>query len=345
MPGTESVFELKYQITQSYIQSFLKKRLVLLSFGCLTIFLAVFSLTHGTYHIPFDRFLTLLMGAETGKQSIVLWQIRIPRIVASLVVGSGLALSGLCIQTLLKNPLASPSTLGISQGAAFGANVAIILFHGTFLSVSTFAFMGAILVTLVIVTLGRLKNLSPEALILAGIALSSLLGAGTTLLHYITDETQLARAVAWTFGDVSRSSWKEILAVAISATALFAFSFFNAWKFNAFECGEETAISLGIPVKRIRWYGLIIASLVASLATAFHGIIAFIGLIAPHIASKFCGTNYQHSVPFACVTGALLLLAADTFGRLVIGSGTFPVGITTSFLGAPLFMYLLVRRS
>lgn len=344
MVSKELAYDNDCPVVASYLSNVLRKRFLFLFIGCLTFFVVAVSLLFGTYQINFSKIVRVLLGFYEGKEAIVLWNVRIPRVIAALSVGSGLALSGVCIQTLLRNSLASPSTLGISQGAAFGAALAIILFKGTVLSVSLFAFVGAISVTVFVVFLERLRNLSPEAMILAGVALSSLFGAGTTVLHYITDETQLARAIAWTFGDVGRSSWIEIAFVCGAVVFLFIFCLINSWKFTAFEAGEETALSLGVSTVKIRWQGLILASLVAALATAFHGIIAFVGLVAPHIARRLCGSDHRFLVFFTFLIGALLLVGADTFGRLVIGSASFPVGITTSFLGAPLFMYLLVRR-
>jgi iron complex transport system permease protein len=322
-----------------------RKSLVLLLLLAITALWALFAVTRGAYRIGFANLVHSLAGLSEGVDGVVLWKIRLPRIAASLSVGWGLAMAGLFTQTLLRNPIGSPSTLGISQGAAFGASLAIIFLGSRLLSVAAFAFLGAAGATALILMLARIKRLSPEAVILAGVALSSLFGAATVLIQYLADETRLATAVVWSFGDVGRSSWTQIgLLSAVTALA-WLFGFAYRWDFNALDSGEESARGLGVAVERLRFQGMAVAALVAALATAFHGVIAFVGLIAPHIARRFVQADHRFLLPATGALGALLLLASDTCGKLLIGSAAFPVGVITSFLGAPLFLYLLLRGS
>ena len=225
-----------------------------------------------------------LTGGLSPAESVVIWNIRLPRIVTAVVVGWGLALSGLGIQSLLKNPLGSPSTLGISQGAAFGAASAIVLFSGRVVSVTAMAFAGAMAATGIILMLARLRRLTAEAVILAGVALSSLFASATILIQYLATETQLAVVVFWTFGDVARSNWRDIGLMTAAVAGVSLFFMVRRWDLNALASGEETARGLGVNVERIRIQGMVAASLVAALATAFCGVIAFVGLIAPHMA-------------------------------------------------------------
>jgi len=299
---------------------------------------------------------------EEGHHKIVVWGIRMPRIAAAIVSGCGLGLSGLAMQSLLRNPLASPFTLGISQGAAFGAAFSIVIMgaggmqgsslrtadtsafmiHSVY-AVTFFAFLGAITATFVILLLARLKKMSPEAIILAGIALSSLFTSGTILVQYFATEVEIATVVFWTFGDVARSNWREIgLLGAVTILVIFYYSF-NRWNLNAVATGDDTARGLGVDVNRLRLVGMFLAALVAALATAFHGVIAFLGLLAPHIGRRLAGADHGLLIPYSCLIGSLLLLTADTIGRLLVGSGTLPVGVLTSFMGAPLFLYLLMK--
>jgi len=305
--------------------------------------LAVYAVTQGAYDLSPLRVLKVLTGGGGEAADVVVWNIRLPRIAAALMTGWGLSLAGLSIQSLLKNPLGSPSTLGISQGAAFGAALAIVVFGAKVFSVTVFAFAGAMGATVVILLLARLKSLSPEAIILAGVALSSLFGSATILVQYVATETQLAVVVFWTFGDVARSGWKEIglMSAAVVLASLYLAA--RRWDLNALDSGEETAKGLGVHVERVRLQGMVVASLVSALATAFHGVIAFVGLIAPHMARRLVGADHGLLVPFSAVLGGLLLLAADTLGRVLVGSGALPVGVVTSFMGAPMFLYLLVR--
>jgi len=324
--------------------------------------LAIYAIAAGTYDLSPLKIIRALLGYKEGAAGVVIWNIRMPRIAAAIVAGWGLAISGVAVQCLLKNPLASPFTLGISHGAAFGAALAIVVlgagaiqssvlrttasslvFLENLFSVTFFAFLGAMVATLVILALSRVKRLSPGSIILAGVALSSLFVSGTILIQYFATEVEIATIVFWTFGDVSRSSWQEI-GVMTAASVIVTFYFvLNRWNLNALSSGEDVAKGIGVEVEKIRLWGMLMAALVAALVTAFHGVIAFLGLLAPHIARHMVGADHRLLIPYACIVGALLLLLADTVGRILIGSGTLPVGVLTSFMGAPLFLYLLVR--
>ena len=306
--------------------------------------MAVFAVFIGQYQTSLSDVIRVLSGKSAGITDIVISKIRMPRVCAAIVTGWGVSLSGLSIQSLLRNPLGSPSTLGISQGAAFGAACAVVIFGMKVFSVTIFAFGGALLGTLSILALARLKRLSPEAVILAGVALSSLFGSAIIVIQYLATEIELAVVVFWTFGDVARSGWNEIILLAATAVLFYMFLSFRRWDFNTLVYGDDTAKSLGVNVERLRVTGMLAAALVAAMATAFHGVIAFVGLIAPHMARRLIGDDHRLLIPFSAVMGALLLLTADTATRALLGSGALPVGVATSFLGAPMFIYLLTRE-
>jgi iron complex transport system permease protein len=209
--------------------------------------------------------------------------------------------------------------------------------------VAIFAFLGSIAATMVIMALARVRKMAPESIILAGVALSSLFVSGTILVQYFATETEIASVVFWTFGDVARSSWQEIGVLALITTGVTLYYLLNRWDLNALLAGEDTALGLGVNVERLRLVGMFLAALVAALATAFHGVIAFLGLLAPHIGRRLVGPDHRMLLPFSALIGAMLLLVADTFGRVLVGSGALPVGVLTSFMGAPLFLYLLLQ--
>jgi iron complex transport system permease protein len=324
-------------------------------------FISIQAMALGAFDLTFWDVMKSLFGQGSNTARTVVMNIRLPRIAAALVTGWSLGLSGLLMQTLLKNPLSSPFTLGISQGAAFGASFAIIFLNagqiGTaaviantqaaaflegFYSITICACLGGFLAAGAILALAGLKDLSPQSLILAGVALSSLFLSGTILLQYFGTETEIAAAVFWTFGDVARSSWPETALVAGVTLLATLFLFRRGWDLNALLAGDETASSLGVNVKALRFAGMLLAAAMAALATAFNGTIAFLGLLAPHISRMLLGPNHRFLLPCSCLMGALLLLLADTVGRFTIGSGALPVGVLTSFLGAPLFLWLLV---
>ena len=323
-------------------------------------FLMVYTVAVGSYDLSVGTLVRALFGRSDGPIETVVWNIRLPRIIAAVLSGWGLGLAGVTFQSLLKNPLASPSTLGISQGAAFGASFAIVVFEAggmqtgalrtqgasplnifSLYTVTLFAFAGAVAATLIILALARIKKMSPEAIILAGVALSSLFVSGTILIQYFASEVEIAAVVFWTFGDVARSTWREIGLLGIAAVAITLYFVVYRWELNALLAGEETAKSLGVEVEKIRVLGMLIATVLAALVSCFHGVIAFLGLLAPHIGRRLIGPDHRLLIPYSCLLGALLLLLADTVGRVGVGSGTLPVGVLTSFMGAPLFLYLL----
>jgi len=324
--------------------------------------LVIVSILVGSYDLSPWRVVRTLAGCEAGPGKIVVWDIRMPRIIAALVAGGALGLSGMATQSLLRNPLASPFTLGISQGAAFGAAFSIVVlkagsmqtsalrtadtasyFINSVYAVTTFAFAGALTATAIILALARLRKMTPESIILAGVALSSLFTSGTILVQFFASDVEIATVVFWTFGDVARSSWTEIGILSVFFGGAILYYMYHRWTLNAMSVGEESAKALGVEVERVRLVGMFIASLIAALTTAFHGVIAFLGLLAPHIGRRLVGDDYRLLIPFSCLLGGLLLLTADTAGRLLMGSGTLPVGVLTSFMGAPLFLYLLMR--
>ncbi len=327
----------------------------------LLLLIMVLALAAGPYPLSFHALSRSLFGFGQGTEGIVVWSIRMPRIAAALVSGSALGLSGIAIQSLLKNPLASPFTLGISQGAAFGAAFAIVVLGagglhpesmgggsgstvlGNLTSVTMLALAGAMISTSVILLLSLFRRLPPESIILAGVALSSLFVSGTILVQYFASEVEIASVVFWTFGDVSRSTWPEILTLTAATVVITAFFVLNRWNMNAMAAGEDVARGLGIGVDKLRLSGMFMASLAAALVTAFHGVIAFLGLLAPHIARRLVGSDHRLLIPCSCLVGAILLLGADLLGRCMAGSGSLPVGVLTSFMGAPLFLYLLIR--
>ena len=327
------------------------------------VLLALYALAMGSYDLSPLGVLKVLLGGGEPAQRVVIWNLRLPRICAALATGWALGLAGLADQTLLRNPLASPFTLGVSHGAALGAAMAIVLlgagtqgvgvhtdtartqflFSHLYLT-TAMALAGALCATLVILLLAWLRKLEPSTIILAGVALASLFLAGTTMLQYFASETELAAVIFWTFGDVARSSWREIGLLTLVTAGVSLYFRAQRWNLNALLAGDEAALGLGVEVTRLRLIGMLLSTLLAALATAFHGVIAFLGLLAPHIGRRLVGHDHRRLVLVTCLTGALLLLLADTLGRLLLVSGSLPVGVLTSFMGAPLFLYLLLRE-
>ena len=315
---------------------------------------SLYSLSHGAYFLSVREVVDALLGGGTDSARLVVWNIRMPRIVAGILVGASLAIAGAVMQGFLRNPLATPFTMGVSHGAMFGASLAILLGAGYAESsgrisldnpyaVVLFAFIGAISATAVILALARLKGLSPEAIILAGVAMSSLFVALTTLVQYFADELQLAAMVYWSFGDLGRATWRENAIMLIVFVPIFAYFVVKRWDLNASVMGDDVAKSVGVDVERVRLISTFLAALITAVSVAFVGVIGFVGLIAPHAIRLVAGGDYRFLIPLSALAGALLLVAADTIARLVLSPMILPVGIVTSFLGAPAFIYLLIR--
>lgn len=315
---------------------------------------SVFSISHGGYSLSMEEVFRALAGEGDYRAHMVIWNIRLPRVLAGILVGASLAISGAVMQGFLRNPLASPFTMGVSHGAMFGASIAILLGAGYSessgrivvdnpYSVVPFAFLGAMSVATTILLLARLKGLSPEAIILSGIAMSSLFVALTTLVQYFADELQLAAMVYWSFGDLGRATWREDLILGASFAVVFAYFVMKRWDLNASALGDEVAKSVGVEVERTRIISTFLATFLTAVSVSFVGVIGFVGLVAPHAVRLLFGGDYRFLMPLSALMGALLLLTADTVARLLFSPTVLPVGVVTSFLGAPMFIYLLVR--
>jgi iron complex transport system permease protein len=309
------------------------------------------SLISGNNGVVFSD--TFKLFEAKGSFSIIVFEIRVPRTLAAFFVGAALGLSGAMMQAVLKNPLASPFTLGISQASAFGASFAIIVLqsysvsssYGAGFLTAIFAFASSMISTLLIVSLGKRANMSAESLILFGVALGAFFSAFTMLLQYFADDTDAAATLFWTFGDLSKADANSILLISSVLLIALLLYFKIFWKFDALMLGEESAKSLGINTQNLRLSSMIIASLLSAISVCFFGIIGFVGLIAPHIIRLLIGNSHKYILPFSALSGGALLLLADIVSRTIMLPVTIPVGIITSMLGAPLFLYFLYKRS
>ncbi|QAR33115.1 iron ABC transporter permease [Geovibrio thiophilus] len=327
---------------------------------CLLVLFVLFGLKHGALRSTWGQtFSALFMRGEYEDLEYFIWHLRMPKILAALAVGGALSVSGAILQNILNNPLASSFTLGLSQGAAFGAAFAIIilgagsmvhtgsgLIFGNMGMIAAGAFFGSMLASLIILLFSFVKGMSAQGLILAGVAMSAFFSACTMLLQYFSTDNQLAATVFWTFGDLGKGGWGEAITVLIVTAFGILFSFRFSWDYNAMQWGELHAAGLGVEVKKIRIYSLIITSLMAAFATAFYGVIGFVGLIAPHMVRlMFRHTGHGFLIPASALLGGVFLLGADLLAQLVFYPLTLPVGVITAFTGVPMFLFLLMKRS
>ncbi|HHT27630.1 MAG TPA: iron chelate uptake ABC transporter family permease subunit [Firmicutes bacterium] len=278
----------------------------------------------------------------------VIWQLRLPRVILGSLVGAALSLAGATFQGLLRNPLADPYILGVSSGASLGAVIAIAL--GMQVSIAgitalpLFAFLGALVATLIVFMLGMQKGHLPLAtLLLAGVALSSFLSAIVSLVVLFSGQ-RMGPILFWLMGGLDRANWSGIMQILpyllLGATLLI----WHARNLNALAFGEDTAGHLGVNVERVKRTLFVAASLLTAGAVAVSGVIGFVGLITPHVIRLLRGPNHRGLLPLTMVLGAIFLVAADTIARTVVAPQELPVGIVTALCGAPFFLHILRRQ-
>ena len=314
----------------------------------LTVFLLLsilLSLRAGSYNTPVTELIKGIFGKSADKKiNLVVQNNRMPRICTAIIAGAGLGLAGCILQAILHNPLASASTLGVSQGATFGAAFAIVVMNMTgSIGISVYSFLGSIAVAIVILGLSRFKQVSAEGIVLAGVAISSMLSGATTLIQYFANEIQMTSLVFWTFGDLGSTGWEDLRPMGIMVLILLVYCFAHRWDYNALLNGEETAVSLGIHVQRLTLTNMVLCCLTCSIIVSNVGLINFIGLVAPHIVRMVVGNNHVYLIPGSVLAGAALLLLGDLIARVAIMPIVLPIGAITSFLGGPLFLYLLFK--
>lgn len=346
------------QVPADYLRHTGRKSLFILM-GCGGLILCmVAALSLGSVNIPLDQVWSALAGLGAAPRwETILWNIRLPQALTAVVGGAGLAGAGAVMQSVLRNPLGSPFTLGISHAAAFGAALSVMLLDGGTMHstgadavtitnpyfTTAVAFGFSMSATLVIIAVAQIRAGSPEVLVLTGVALGALFTAGTMFLQYFADDVQLAAMVFWTFGDTGRANWSELSIMATLCLACMIYFAANRWNYNAVDCGDETAAGLGVRVTRVRLMAMLVASLLTSVIVSFLGIIGFVGLVCPHMVRRFVGNDHRFLLPASAVFGGLLLLLSDTVARLILAPHVLPVSVLTAFLGAPTFLYLIIR--
>ncbi|OPL17368.1 MAG: iron ABC transporter permease [delta proteobacterium ML8_D] len=321
--------------------------------------LFILAVSLGAVRVPMQEIVRVFSGMEADARfNTIIYNIRLPHAFAALLAGAGLSAAGAAMQSILRNPLGSPFTLGLSQSGAFGAAFSVMMLRtgvvqSTQVGAVTIAnpylttlsaFIACMATSLIIIAIARIRGASPEVMVLSGVALGSLFSAGTMFLQYFADDVQLAAMVFWTFGDVGRAGWKEVGFMAVVVIAGVFFFLLNSWNYNAVDAGDETAKSLGVRVDRVRMAGMMVASLITAIIVSFLGVIGFVGLICPHIVRRIIGGDHRFVMPASCLAGAVLLLASDTVARLILSPHILPVSVLTAFLGAPTFLYLLIQE-
>lgn len=328
------------------------KYLFLVACAIIAILVAGYALSIGEYHIRFADTYGYLWGHITGDitnttADYVVWKLRCPRIIGGLLAGAGLSVAGVIMQGVLKNPLADTYTTGISSGASLGATLAICanftIFGGDYALVAN-AFIFSLIPMFVILSVSRLKNSSVTTIIMSGIAVMYLFNAITSLLKIWAESAALSAVFQWSVGDLTELTWPEVTTMAVVVIPGIIVLQLLSQKLNAMTLGDENAKTLGVDVERFRIIMLLITSLVTAAIVCFTGLIGFIGLVCPHIARMFIGSDNRLLIPASAAFGAAFLLVCDVIGRVIIAPSTLQVGIITSFIGGPMFLYLIIQQ-
>jgi iron complex transport system permease protein len=308
----------------------------LLAMACLSILVGSVSISPG-------ELLSALSSSGDPAHTSILLYVRIPRTIAALMAGSALAVSGVLLQAVLQNALASPNIIGVNAGAGLGALIISTLFPASLGFVPAAAFCGALLSTVIIYTVARRTGISRITLVLAGVAISSLLSAGMDTLITLFPDSAIG-ANAFLIGGFSGVSWNHLLfALPYIAVGLLLAHLFR-YELNVLGLGEDTAASLGLRVGRYRFMLIVTAALLAGSAVSFAGLLGFIGLIVPHAARFLVGPDHRLLVPVSALLGAVFTTGCDLLARILFAPYEIPVGIIMSFLGAPFFIYLILNR-
>jgi iron complex transport system permease protein len=305
------------------------------------------SLLVGTAEVTLTQLWGLLSGDPEVKDMVrlIVFNIRLPRIMLAGLAGFSLSLGGLVFQALLRNPLADPFILGVSSGSAFGAVLGIIIGLSFSLGIPLMSFGGALLTIYLVLLMGRRKmGMESSTILLAGVIINAFFTAVIMFFIATAVHDRLHTMLFWLYGDLSQSGYGQSAIIAPVLLAAFVVLYGLARHLNLITAGEEIALQLGVDVEKAKMICFFVVSLMIGLVVAFSGLIGFVGLIVPHLGRMIFGSDHRLLMPVSALGGAVFLIVADTVARTVISPSELPVGVITAFIGAPFFIYLLKTR-
>ncbi|MBE3757714.1 iron ABC transporter permease [Vibrio parahaemolyticus] len=320
-------------------------------------FIAIASITVGPMNISFTDSLRGLIGAHSELAPhipLVINEIRLPRTILCMFIGAILAICGVVMQGLFRNPLAEPGIIGVSAGAALGGAFAIVVFaefsqnHPQLMNLAAlplFAFLGGALTTVLVYWLGTNKfGTSVTIMLLAGVAISALSGAAIGFLNFSADDQMLRDLTLWSMGSLAGANWAGIGLASVTLVVLLFWFHKKAMSLNALLLGESEARHLGVPVQRLKRQLILLSAVGVGVTVSICGAIGFIGLVIPHLGRMLAGPDHRTLLPISALLGALLLTCADMIARVLLAPAELPVGIVTALIGAPFFIYLLFQQ-
>ncbi|MCR3955550.1 MAG: iron ABC transporter permease [Gudongella sp.] len=317
-----------------------KKTTVLWVMVVIFLLTILISLGKGAVQVGVDEIMDALFLKEVTTNRQIIWNVRLPRTVAAILVGVALSLSGAILQGVMRNPLAGPNIIGVSAGGGFFGLLILIIFPNYFFLVPVGAFIGALSATTIIYLLAWKEGVMPTRLILAGVAISSIFGAGNNALMIFYPE-RVSGVLGFMVGGLSAITWKDVNMVYPFILMGIAAAFILPGRLNILLLGDDVATGLGMRVERTRLFAIVISSLLAGAAVSVAGMLGFVGLMVPHITRLFLGSDYRYLIPGSMLMGGTVLLLCDTIARVLFAPMEIPVGVIMSALGAPFFLYLL----
>ena len=305
--------------------------------------LSAIAMTVGSAGYSIRSILQALFSPEKSTVKTVVMQLRLPRLLLAIMIGASLSASGSLLQSVMRNPLADPGTIGVSVGASTAATTILLLFPHMTNAVPLFAFAGAALACLLIYLLAWKGGIDPVRIILSGVAINSVLGSYTSLLQLLYSDS-LEGVLAFMNGSLSGRSWSQVKLLAVYAGIGLVLAFLCTKSANVLQLGDEMAQSLGVKVSLNRLFLSAVSAFLAAATVSVAGLIGFVGLVVPHMARMLVGSDYKVMLPTSVMLGAVVLLAADTLGRVVVPGMEIPVGIVMAVTGGPFFLYMLRKK-
>lgn len=320
-----------------------RKYLIIGGTALVLVILVILFSTIGSVNLSLGEIISSLIHQDNSMVMTIVYKMRLPRNILAVLIGANLAVSGVLLQSVMKNPLADPGITGVSSGASVAAIIILLLMPQLSGALPLFAFVGGAIACALVFIMAWKNGLRPERIVLAGVAINTILGGFISLLSTLFSD-RIQSAILWLNGSLATKTWSHVDMLFLYSLIGLGLSLFLIRSANVLQLGDESAKNLGFNVSRTRLVISAVAVFLAAISTAVVGIISFIGLIVPHIARLLMGSDHKYTIPFSMVLGAIVLLIADTLARTIGGSIEIPVGVITSIVGGPFFLYLLRKR-
>lgn len=316
--------------------------IIVLAFILLLILIGLFSMV-GSVNLSLPEIMSALIHQDNRMVTTIVYKMRLPRNILAALVGSNLAVSGVLLQSVMKNPLADPGITGVSSGASVAAIIILLVLPAYTNVLPLFSFLGGAIACALVYMMAWKNGLKPERIVLAGVAVNTILGGFISLLSTLFSD-KIQSAILWLNGSLATKTWADVDMLAGYSIMGLVIALFLVRSTNVLQLGDEAAKNLGFNVNRTRLIISGVAVFLAAISTSVVGVISFVGLIVPHIARMLMGSDHKYTIPFSMVLGGIILLMADTLARTIGGSIEIPVGVITSIVGGPFFLYLLRKR-